>query len=397
MWRKQTLMRLNAPAYRYRITRLQYIRQSIMTELSRAADAEKRISTECYTATLQNAYARTMYEIQKGAGVGFGFTQLPQSAINRLLSAQWYGRNYAASVWRNRGLVAKAAGDVVKEGVLSGQSVREMSKALMERTYTASMANATRLVRTEVNYFCNQGELASYREVGIEEYEFLATLDLRTSQVCREHDGHRYRVEEAIVGENCPPLHPYCRGTTVAVIDLSGIDRMNRWAARNSNGKTVNIENMSYPEWRNQFTKGAGSGILDPSSGNGGNPDVHFVGRINREIYHVVTEDITTDEVVITDRQIEHIRERHPNDFERYQKYLTEIVESPDYILQDRPNTAFVLKQFVEDEEQFELILRLKTSVDPEDYKNSIITFLKLKKNRYDQYLRNRKILYKKE
>lgn len=261
--REQTLMRLNAPAYRYRITRLQYIRQSIMAELSKAADAEKRISTECYTSTLQNAYTHTMFEIQKGAEVSFDFAQLPQSTVDRLLSARWYGRNFSASIWRNRGVVAKAAGDVVKQGVLSGQSIREMSKALMEHTYTHSMKNATRLIRTEVNYFCNQGELESYKEAGIEEYEFLATLDLRTSQICREHDGKRYRVESAVIGENCPPLHPYCRSTTVAVIEAPNLDRMNRRAARDENGKTVNIENISYPEWRNRFTKGVGSGIIN--------------------------------------------------------------------------------------------------------------------------------------
>lgn len=35
--------------------------------------------------------------------------------------------------------------------------------------------------------------------------------------------------------------------------------------------------------------------------------DIHFVGRINREIFKVVTEDIGTDEVIITEERITHI------------------------------------------------------------------------------------------
>ena len=126
--------------------------------------------------------------------------------------------------------------------------------------------------------------------------------------------------------------------------------------------------------------------------------DVHIVGKIDVEIYKCVTEDIQTDEVIITERQIEHIKERHPNDFERYFSYAKEIVQDPDYILEaNKPNTAFVLKHIVDNGKNYQLILRLKTSQDPEDYRNSIITFLKVEEKRYNRYLRTKKVLYKSE
>ena len=58
---------------------------------------------------------------------------------------------------------------------------------------------------------------------------------------------------------------------------------------------------------------------------------MHLVGRINRNIYECVTRNIITDEVIITEERIEHIKERHPTDFERYNKYLEEIIGNPDY------------------------------------------------------------------
>lgn len=57
--------------------------------------------------------------------------------------------------------------------------------------------------------------------------------------------------------------------------------------------------------------------------------DVHSIGKIDVEKYKCVTKDITTDEVIITSKQIEHIKERHPNDYERFSKYFKEIVEKP--------------------------------------------------------------------
>ena len=61
---------------------------------------------------------------------------------------------------------------------------------------------------------------------------------------------------------------------------------------------------------------------------------MHLVGRINRNIYECVTRNIITDEVIITEERIEHIKERHPTDFERYNKYLEEIIGNPDYIIE---------------------------------------------------------------
>lgn len=55
---------------------------------------------------------------------------------------------------------------------------------------------------------------------------------------------------------------------------------------------------------------------------------MHIVGRIDRKIYECITDDITTDEVIITEERIQHIVERHPNDYEQYYAYLKTVVEN---------------------------------------------------------------------
>ena len=125
---------------------------------------------------------------------------------------------------------------------------------------------------------------------------------------------------------------------------------------------------------------------------------MHSVGKINKDIYKCITEDIVTDEVIITDNHIQHIKERHPNDYERFSKYFAEIVANPDYIIEaNRPDTAVILKEIIDNEEKFQTVLRLCTSKEPERYKNSIITFLKIDKKRWRRYLRTKEIIYKKE
>ena len=125
---------------------------------------------------------------------------------------------------------------------------------------------------------------------------------------------------------------------------------------------------------------------------------VHSVGRINREIYKCITDDIVTDEVIITDVQIRHIQERHPNDYERFSSYFGEIVKNPDYIIETKKqNTALILKEIQKENEVFKTVLLLVTSDDNPEYKNSIITFMKIDDKEWSRLLRNKKILYKKE
>lgn len=126
--------------------------------------------------------------------------------------------------------------------------------------------------------------------------------------------------------------------------------------------------------------------------------NVRYIGKIDKELYSCVTVDIKTEDVVITDAQIQHVKDRHPSDYERYFKYAEDILKNPDYILEaNKPNTAFILKHIEDNGKNFEMILRLKTSNDPENYKNSVITFLKVEEKRYRRYLRTKKILYKSE
>ena len=125
---------------------------------------------------------------------------------------------------------------------------------------------------------------------------------------------------------------------------------------------------------------------------------MHIIGKINKNIYKCVTEDITTEEVIITDNQINHIKNRHPNDYENFSSYFSDILSAPDLILEaNKPNTAFILKQITENDLTVQLILRLQTSQDPKGYKNSIITFLKIDIKTWNKYLRNKKILYRKD
>ncbi len=144
--------------------------------------------------------------------------------------------------------------------------------------------------------------------------------------------------------------------------------------------------------------KSGGSGIIKAKNVETAVSGVNFIGKIDREIYKCVTEDIITDDVVITDERIKHTEENHPDVYKSYGQYLQEIVKAPNYIFAgNRPKTALILKHVPEVDEKFKTVMRLITPEDDESFKNSIITFMKTDEKEWSRLVRNKKILYKSE
>ena len=118
---------------------------------------------------------------------------------------------------------------------------------------------------------------------------------------------------------------------------------------------------------------------------------IHSLGRLDWNIYDCISSNHITDEVIITEEQMMHIRERHPEAYTDTMHYVREILDDPDYIFRDkRPNTGLVVKKIFNDEESSLLVLKIITSDDNKDYKNSVLTSWKITEKRLNNYLRNK-------
>lgn len=255
--RRRLLNRLNAPAYRARITRLQALREQIYIQSKIIADVETRLATMGFQNIITEAYTMTMFDIQKGLGVGFAFAAMPTKTVETILKRPWSGHHFSTRIWGNTDELARQVSRIVTAGFMSGIGSRKMVKELQERFDVGKHA-ANRLIRTEVTYMANAAEMESYEEAGIDKYIFTATLDTRTSEQCRVHDRKVYNVKDAVPGKNMPPLHPYCRSTTRAYFGQKTLEGIQRRARDPKTGKTMLVPaNISYKDWYEKYAKGA--------------------------------------------------------------------------------------------------------------------------------------------
>ena len=122
------------------------------------------------------------------------------------------------------------------------------------------------------------------------------------------------------------------------------------------------------------------------------------IGRIDREIFRCIAEDIVTEEVVMTDNQLEHILQRHPEVFPVVMDVVRDTLRDPDYIIEDKhPYTGLVVKRLETGSESLQVVLRICTSEDQPGYKNSVISCWEISERRLKNYLRNKKILYNRQ
>lgn len=124
------------------------------------------------------------------------------------------------------------------------------------------------------------------------------------------------------------------------------------------------------------------------------------IADIDIKKYSVISPNIRSSTVVLTENQIEHIIKRRGQDFyDKYNAYFQEIAEDPDYIFSDpnHPNTAIACKTLQIDGANVHLVIRLAVEGDDAALENSIITALQENPKRYTQRLRNKIPLYKRE
>ena len=174
---------------------------------------------------LTSIYRDTYTEVTKDLGIN---AIVSRDEIKAVLDKPWSGANFSERLWTNTDKLAQTVKQEIVNGMIQGINLKTMSKRVSERFEIAKKNDVERLLRTEVNYVLNQATLDGYKEAGIEKYEFSATLDSRTSQICSELHGEVFEIKKIAVGLNYPPMHPRCRSTTIPIIDYENLIKQGR-------------------------------------------------------------------------------------------------------------------------------------------------------------------------
>nr|DAX68326.1 MAG TPA: minor capsid protein [Caudoviricetes sp.] len=255
---QRLLADLDSPAYSFRMKRLERLSDDLDRMRESIYHSEKTGSDAFYSDLMKDSYYKATFDLQQQTGLAYGFSGLPESEIKHLQSFSWVGdgSTYSTDIWKNTGKLTSSIKDELLMSLMTGRGTRETAQAIAER-FNVGQNDARRLVRTESAFFHNQMELLSYEEADIEKYIFVAVLDKRTSRICQEHDNQVYDRDKAVPGVNCPPMHPWCRSTTVGYDEDADYSKLKRRARNPETGKVEYVPaDMTYKEWYSKYVDG---------------------------------------------------------------------------------------------------------------------------------------------
>lgn len=258
-WEKKALdggydKELNLEYYRSRVSRLQALEGQISNIMAEHTAPEVERMQEQLSLSYEETYYRTTYNTQaQGQSFSGDFAKLNDDQLAKVVSKPWAGSNFSKRLWGNmtQQLPNKLA-KTLSRGVLLGHGVDRMVKDSRVVFKNASSRDIHRLITTEFAHVAEQATLDSYHDSGIEQYEYMATLEKRTCERCGGLDGKVFDTHKQEVGTNYPPLHPYCRCTTAPYFDELKEMETTRWA-RDDNGNAMSVKDMSYDQWKKEF------------------------------------------------------------------------------------------------------------------------------------------------
>lgn len=226
---KKELDLFKLKALKSKIKRIDTLALLIEKELFKAYKEEiesiKEFLGDIYTY-VSNETAKALNESVKGIEIKFDAPS--KEMINQVInSKKWEYGDFENRLWQQEGAIANNIRAELFRGVVLGLNPKEIGRNIANILKTP-IHQAIRIARTEFNYIANQATLDTVKNINskhekelFSEYQYLAKLDNRTSLLCTGLNDKKFKIKEAEVGLNYPPMHPNCRST---VLILNRVD-----------------------------------------------------------------------------------------------------------------------------------------------------------------------------
>ena len=257
IWMKE----LENASAKYHISRLEALKirtqQAMEVAFGNELDAVDAMARKVFSEN----YYHSIFEMQKGFGVGWDVGQIDERKLEKLIQRPWAadGKNFSERIWESRTQLVSEVHNQLTRTCILGKAPDDAIKHIAHK-FNVSKNQAGRLVMTEQAYFHAVSQEEAFKDLDVEEFEIVATLDSHTSEICQEMDGKHFPMKEYEAGVTAPPFHPWCRSVTVPYFE----DNLGERAARGEDGKTYYVpSNMTYPEWKKSLVDGDASDLKE--------------------------------------------------------------------------------------------------------------------------------------
>lgn len=166
---------------------------------------------------LENVYTKTSKNIQNRLGFRAKSYLFDKDVVSAAVRTPWTkdGREFSDRIWQHTNELNSSLRQTISEAVAKGEAPNKTIKKLKDE-FGNSAYNTARIVRTESAAIQTRSTIDTYKELGVEYYEVIGSS---ADGLCSPCIGKKVRVDEAEIGVNTPPFHPFCRCGIIPIID----------------------------------------------------------------------------------------------------------------------------------------------------------------------------------
>ncbi|HDJ2900230.1 TPA: minor capsid protein [Staphylococcus aureus] len=155
-------------------------------------------------------------EVKRQAHILGEHVQIDDTEVKAVVNSNFKGAIWSTRLWNDMELVQKEVERVTSHIVIRGRHPNEFVSEFKKQTNSTTY-NASRLLVTESARVQTESQKIAYlKDLGEDgEYKYVAKIDSKTSKLCHSLNGKTFKVKDMVPGVNAPPMHPWCRSTTV--------------------------------------------------------------------------------------------------------------------------------------------------------------------------------------
>ena len=212
-------------------------------------------------------------EVKRQAHILGEHVKIDETKVKAVVNSNFKGVNWSTRLWQDMAVVQKEVEKTTSNVLLRGRHPNEYIKDFKKQINTTTY-NASRLLVTESARVQAESQKLTYlKELGEDgEYKYVAKIDKKTSKICHSLNGKIFKVKDMIPGINAPPMHPWCRSTTVPHVgnwrDKFFNERKGKYQTENKESKKEKIQEKAKKEMLDMIRSGKIKLDINPEKQN---------------------------------------------------------------------------------------------------------------------------------
>lgn len=211
-----------------KVNRLELLKAKIGLELVSGFDELEKLLGEKLTE-------KTLEELERQAGILGKSIRDNAKAAHAIVNASFHNATFSDRIWMYQDMLKADLSKLLQQNIIQGKHPRELATHLRKR-FGVSQYNAERLMITESARIQTEAQKQSLERNGFEYYEYIACGKSDVCEICKSLDGKHFKVKDMMIGENAPPMHPFCHCSTAA---WEGSEEYDAWLNILDKGSTT--------------------------------------------------------------------------------------------------------------------------------------------------------------